>query len=497
MHNLFARLSPAKQRNKHSKVQSSDRRAVSAPASTMVGHSAAGNSEANIDQPSTKVQDEQPQNHISDTAPHTFDSSPLAQVATVPSSRRQSESPRSVIFGSPLANLSLQSGSRRSRHSVAISDMGSSQPGSEFDSKVFSSGDSDELRSDTAYDSIRTGMTKNSSNYQGPALETLFDSSPRLSSAQTSPLQLDMGTVPPMETKGQAIAEEDSSTSTPGRTVIQGPRESSEHDRSDHIPTEPATTTPALSLGRLPWESEIDQEEVDWPENIEEEDWRSEADVIGSHQAQSSQTVDDSLGSVRRKLKFLTLDQSNGDTGQRNDLLNWSESAELNDLEFSDSPSPRPQTAIGKKYEVVLKTDVSAGRASGGLHARSKSVPALADLAEQRSSAANKFGTWDIGAKGGIKKEDWDDDFDFEDPDVSDSDHIESFPIRSEPKKVMIVPDTIKAQQTNVLANIGLLKEWGLRIEELKDLKKMMVILGIGAEAHTAILEDIDGMIGK
>lgn len=35
----------------------------------------------------------------------------------------------------------------------------------------------------------------------------------------------------------------------------------------------------------------------------------------------------------------------------------------------------------------------------------------------------------------------------------------------------MIVPLTIKRQQTNVLANIGLLREWGMLIEELKELR--------------------------
>lgn len=501
VHNLFARVAPSKQRSKPSKVQSSDRRVVSAPASTMVGHDATEGGEPNIDRPSTDKQGEQPKSHVRGAAPYFFDSSPLAQVATASGAQGQSESPRSVSFGSPLANLPLRSGSRRSRYSVAFSDIGSSQPGSEADSKVFSSGDSDELRSDTAYDSIRTGMTKSSSNYQGPALETLFDSSPRLSSAQTSPLQFDMGTPSPMDTKGQIIFEEDSSTSTPGRTVIQGHRESHEQERSDHTPTAPATATtnPALSLGRLPWDAEIDREEVEWPENMEEEDWASEGDVVGSSsQAQSSQSIDHSLGSVRRKLKFLTLEQSSSDNGQRNDLLNWSESAAPSDRAISDSPPARPQTAYGKKHEEVSRDGAGAGRAPGGLHARSKSVPALAALAGHRSSVANKFGTWDIGTKEGIKKEDWDDDFDFdEDPDMSALDLVEAFPTHHEPKKVMVVPETIRAQQSNVLANIGLLKEWGLRIEELKVLKRMIISIGIEVKAHAAILEDIDGMIGK
>jgi hypothetical protein len=59
----------------------------------------------------------------------------------------------------------------------------------------------------------------------------------------------------------------------------------------------------------------------------------------------------------------------------------------------------------------------------------------------------------------------------------------------------MVVPKNIQEQQNNVLANIGLLREWGLLIEELKEHRVRAVALGIVEGEHASVWEEVDAMI--
>jgi hypothetical protein len=59
----------------------------------------------------------------------------------------------------------------------------------------------------------------------------------------------------------------------------------------------------------------------------------------------------------------------------------------------------------------------------------------------------------------------------------------------------MVVPYHIQEQQNNVLANIGLLREWGLLIEELKEQRGRAACLHILDGPHAAMWEEVDAMI--
>jgi hypothetical protein len=129
------------------------------------------------------------------------------------------------------------------------------------------------------------------------------------------------------------------------------------------------------------------------------------------------------------------------------------------------------------------------------LHARSQSVPVVPDVAGKRSTVVtNKFGTWGVGSKG--VTEDWNDDFDFTDlsdaPALNGSDET---PRIDSSSAAMVVPKTIQEQQSNVLANIGLLREWGLLIEELKEQRFRADLLGILDGPGAGIWEEVDAMI--
>lgn len=164
---------------------------------------------------------------------------------------------------------------------------------------------------------------------------------------------------------------------------------------------------------------------------------------------------------------------SNLATPQRNGASHGGDRATIFDwAEAQPSPShnnspPRPKTVHGKKDPEGRGSRPPGRRAPSGMHARSHSVPVVPDVDGARNSTvANKFGTWGVGSKG--VTEDWNEDFDFEEVTLElPKDIVEDKRIDSGHE--MFIPKSIREQQHNVVANIGLLREWGLLIEELKD----------------------------
>lgn len=59
----------------------------------------------------------------------------------------------------------------------------------------------------------------------------------------------------------------------------------------------------------------------------------------------------------------------------------------------------------------------------------------------------------------------------------------------------MFVPRSIREQQENVVANIGLLREWGLLIEELKELRVRAVALDMMSGPYAGDWYEVDAMI--
>lgn len=181
------------------------------------------------------------------------------------------------------------------------------------------------------------------------------------------------------------------------------------------------------------------------------------------------------------------------DRDARSSIFDWSEQQPADKSSGNRTP-PRPRTVHGKK-DANRRDSRSVGRrAPSGLHARSQSVPVVPDVVGKRNTVVtNKFGTWGIGSKG--VTEDWNDDFDFselaEEPtpkSVAGSQRIDS-------GSAMVVPKSIQEQQNNVLANISLLREWGLLIEELKEHRIRAVSLGIVEGPHSGMWEEVDAMI--
>lgn len=184
--------------------------------------------------------------------------------------------------------------------------------------------------------------------------------------------------------------------------------------------------------------------------------------------------------------------RQNGSSSDRTNLFDWSESQPSPSATHSP---PRPKTMYGNKKGSDSRGSRSTGRrVPSGIHARSHSVPVVPDVGGRRDNiVANKFGTWGVGSKGII--EDWNDEFDFEDQPTPVVEHSEFDERRVDSGHDMFVPQSIREQQQNVLTNIGLLREWGLLIEELKELRIRAVSLGMMNGPYADDWLEVDGMI--
>jgi hypothetical protein len=411
------------------------------------------------------------------------------------------------------------SGVRPSRHSLAPSEQASTLVGSS-DNEVrgLGSGDEDDadLQSETLFDSLRTGATRSTSGGpRGPRIETIFDESPP-SKIKVTALRdlLPPGALGEPTFHGAAgqhsIAEEEESIATPVRTVRP---ERSLHDSPSFtrthsaplfpnlIPSSPPSMPKPLSLGTLEWDSRAgdDDDSSRWSreDGDVDESWVDDLPIV-SHVAtpMSLRHSHAHLLALGASLKpttpqHLTADQ--GDREARSSIFDWSEQQHADKSSGNRTP-PRPRTVHGKK-DADRRGSRSVGRrVPSGLHARSQSVPVVPDATGKRNTVVtNKFGTWGVGSKG--VTEDWNDDFDFselnEDPvaeDAGDAPRVDS-------GTSMVVPKSIQEQQNNVLANIGLLREWGLLIEELKEHRVRAVALGIVEGPHSGVWEEVDAMI--
>jgi hypothetical protein len=418
----------------------------------------------------------------------------------------------------PASPTLAQSGVRPSRHSTAPSEQASTLVGSS-DNEVrgLGSGDEDDadFQSDTLFDSLRTGATRSTSGgARGPRIETIFDESPPAKVRVTALRDLlPPGAFGEHTTNGTAgqhsIAEEEESISTPVRTIRP---DRSLHDSPSFtrtlstplfpnlIPSSPPSMPKPLSLGTLEWDVRTgDDDSSRWSldEGNAEEPWIDlptatlVATPVPLHRSNPPRLLAPGSSSKPATPQQLTTDHSDRDA--RSSIFDWSEQQPADKSSGNRTP-PRPRTVHGKK-DADRRGSRSVGRrAPSGLHARSQSVPVVPDAAGKRSTVVtNKFGTWGVGSKG--VTEDWNDDFDFSELNEDQAAEASGDAPRVDSGTAMVVPKSIQEQQNNVLANIGLLREWGLLIEELKGHKIRAVTLGIIDGPHSGMWEEVDAMI--
>lgn len=418
----------------------------------------------------------------------------------------------------PPSPTGAQTASRPSRNSMAASEQASTLVGSDNDARGPGTGDEDDadVQSDTVFDSLRTGGARSTSGARGPRIETIFDESPP-SKVRVTALRdlLPKGTFREQTLDAapgqQSIAEEEESISTPVRTIVP---DRTVHDSPTYsrgtptplfpnlIPSSPPDMPKPLNLGTLEWDSRVEDDGSSSAWSIDDDDEDSWGH-LPPRLPVTLVTTPLSLGrhpppllaskAVPKPTTPQILNLENGDRDVRSNIFDWSEQQPTDKSSGNRTP-PRPSTVHGKKDADRRGSRAVGRRAPSGLHARSQSVPVVPDATGKRSTVVtNKFGTWGVGSKG--VTEDWNDDFDFSDVDEETSAQGAVQSHRVDSGMAMVVPNHIQEQQNNVLANIGLLREWGLLIEELKEQRARAVYLGILHGSHATMWEEVDAMI--
>lgn len=348
---------------------------------------------------------------------------------------------------------------------------------------------------------------RSSPGRRGPSIDTIFQESPPPQTHGRHTLLRDILQHGPYQDQGQglrprhSIIHEEDGTTTPARSVRQIPAVASSavHNTTttDMLPSSPPEMPSLLHLRHK--------------ENFDD------ADDDGDQESSWSFGADDDADQIHPGGRFAHLGISSGllnppsqpsssatatpqrggprqsDRDTRSSIFDWSEQQPFDRSPGTHSP-PRPKTVHGKKDADSRGSRSVGRRAPSGVHARSQSVPVAQEADGTRIQVVtNKFGTWGVGSKG--VTEDWNEDFDFGDVQAA-------LPVvhTGEEKRLdsgigMLVPQAIREQQTNVLANIGLVRDWGLLIEEIKELRMRASTLDILRPSEEPTWREVEAMI--
>jgi hypothetical protein len=440
----------------------------------------------------------------------------LTENRPIHSSTNLSNSQPQIIFQNP---------TRRSNASAAVSEQLSTLIGSDNEAtRALAFADDEDTDRSTLFDSLRTRGTRSTSGAHKRRIETIFDESPSPPISASPKLREILpegmlGTPSLASRDFRPTIEEEDIINTPVRTIRS--------DRADDgSPTtgriksrtplslqlsSPADMTKALSLGTLEYDDEPIEEDDESRWSCLDDDSRmdlhDDEDVpdldrptldrptAGGQSSAGNTKVTPSVSSAAGTPKFGpedSLKDLRRDT--RSNLFDWSEQPP--EKTSGDGSPPRPRTVHGKKDTTRGSRSVGR-RAPSGLHARSQSVPVVPGLAGKRETVVtNKFGTWGVGSKG-VSDEIWDEDFDFGDDDILRGSKSVGQPDekRVDSGAAMHIPQTIREQQAKVMSNIGLVREFGLLIEELKASRIRAAGRGLLESPMSSLWREVDAMI--
>ena len=401
---------------------------------------------------------------------------------------------------------------RAHRISSAISEPGSTLLGSDNDNSRLMSGDEDELdsRSETIYDSTRTGATGSSqSGIRRPPIDTIFDESPPPEMPSKRKL-IDLHDLvyhndsfleaPP----GNQHREEELDVSTPMRDPVSY----KENDSPTPMPDMSEivlSSEPPFSSPQVPIETKTpDQSARNSDPDQDDELWAFEHAEISHAEAVHIRNVSLS-GSSNPLLASSPSDEvpqrrhsppavAASENPSKTNIFKWSEQSHVE----RDSPqggSPRPRTVHGRQGKDVRGSHVNGRRGPSALHLRSQSVPVQKDLANRRNhNNPSALDSWILGNKG--PSEDWDGDFEFEEaPRPSKQVPSSSDPARPSLSSGMLVPRTILERQASVHGQFGQVKELALLVEDLKRLQQQAAGQGIMQGQSVELWKEAEGII--
>ncbi|PGG96188.1 hypothetical protein AJ79_09687 [Helicocarpus griseus UAMH5409] len=374
------------------------------------------------------------------------------------SSGEQSSDPSGNTF-------STSSGpTRTQRLSAATSDPASTLVGSDNDTRIFSSGDEDELdfQSDTCFDSFPTRVgVGGPPAHRGPRIETIFDrpSSLELADEKLRVLENLNTEVSHAEISSEQFsANIDCSLKVDASISLSTAESGSSRKQQPNPPTtQPTESTENPNDDSLDWsildEMEcLDDQKVPYPE---------------SRPSQAHQGLSIPRSNTDRPFSSVTLDETS--SRARMSLFDWSEKQRSDkDSQGSDF---RPKTAHGKQAPETRGGRTVTRRGTSAVHLRSQSVPLSREPSLNNAHQSSpKFGTWGLGNKGAT--EDWDGDFEFEDLDKQDGAKDDGVQTKfALPNQGMKVPKAIMERQASVHGQFGHVQELTLLVEELKRLR--------------------------
>ena len=413
---------------------------------------------------------------------------------------------------SPLGAIAFNTVRNKShRPSGAPSDHASTLLGSE--NSRFLSGDEDDVdgRSETVYDSTRTGATGSShSGVRRPPINTVFNEPPppELSKGKLLALQDLIGheSFPETAIPRADILEEEETENTSTPVQATGSCKEQEHPTSVSPPiarsfspdfhSSPPTRSPALnssgvSEAHLP---EMPDDDL-WSfgdNNDTNDDLSNGIDFFVDKEQLSGKPMSPSS-------RLPTLPYSVSSTGpdrtSKTHLFDWSEQPSSERESFQGS-SPRPKTVHGKNGKEIRGSRLSGRRGANALHLRSQSVPVPSDGGSHRGNGnTSKLEAWVLGNKG--VSEDWDGDFEFEEPSPRPSRQapVSHDYTRSNSSTGMLVPRSIMERQASVHGQFGQVKELTLLVEELKRLQQQAASQGIMQGQSVELWKEAEGII--
>ncbi len=442
--------------------------------------------------------------HLPNTAP-SYPTSPQPEKSA---SSPKLYSPPSPSVASPQGHVNTLN--KSNRPSRVPSDRASTLLGSDNENSRFLSGDEDDGdgRSDTVYDSLRTGATGSShSGVRRPPIETIFDESPPagLSKAKLfawQDLEPD-NSFAESSPKRHRVAEEDPTSPTSAR--VAGPC------KDENYPTPVHITNKTLHSPELPSSPPVSPLEIKLRKTLDrgmddfqdDETWSLEEmdDSNGDFGDRTHESPSDNRSNrlpVSSKLGSTVLPLPNPDLtdGQEQlskpNIFDWSEQP-LVEKSSPQGSSPRPRTVHGKNSKESRGSRLTGRRGPSALHLRSQSVPVPPEASGHRShNSTHKLESWILGNKG--VSEDWDNDFEFDEPPRSNKQSSSSNDI-TRSASGMLVPPAIMERQASVHGQFGQVKELTLLVEELKRLQQQASAQGIMQGQSAELWKEAEGII--
>ena len=418
-----------------------------------------------------------------------------------------STSPQAKEPASPSQNLSMPSSPTSSAFGIALqrnqarypsgthSDHASTLLGFDETSRIFSGdGDDTDGRSETLYDSARTGATGSSlSRNKRPHIDTIFDESPpelspadRLFVSDTL-RSSDLGTADNVE-KPHVLDQCEFSVDEEPRlsceeqehaTSIQKPDANSNLQETESSPCA-VSTDPGIAGGTISQLTDIEVGETCRSEEMQKQPHSSipsDEPTVGSIDALAAERQSRSRKSTPRRRE-----------SPPSNPFEWSEQSII-DKDSPQGDSPRPKTIHGRQGKELRGSRLNGRRGPPALHLRSQSVPVPN---ENRShSNTSKLDSWVLGNKG--PSEDWDGDFDFEESPQTPKPVNDG--MRPSFSSGMLVPRAILDRQASVHGQFGQVKELTKLVEELKRLQQQARLQGIMNGQAAELWREAEGII--